>query len=51
MMQGMLNSPSHQGLNVTKAYERELPTGEVVLFGALLVLPVALLLVLSLFAG
>jgi hypothetical protein len=47
----MLQSPSHQGLNATKGYERDLPAGEVILFGALLLLPVALLLVLSLIAG
>ena len=51
MMPGMFDSPSHQGLNTTRGYEREVPNSEVALFGVLLVLPVVLLLVLSLVAG
>ena len=47
----MLHLPSHNGLNTTRGYDREVPTGEVVLFGLLLLLPLALLLILSLFAG
>ena len=51
MMLRMVHSPSHQGLDVTRGYEREIPTKEVALFGALLLLPIALLLVLTLVAG
>jgi hypothetical protein len=51
MMLGMLHSPSHQSLNSTRGYEREVSSREVALFGALLVLPVALLVILSLVSG
>jgi hypothetical protein len=51
MMLRMIRSPSHQGLDATRGYEREMPTKEVALFGALLLLPIALLLVLTLVAG
>lgn len=51
MMLRMLHSPSHQSLDSTRGYEREIPTREVALFGALLLLPIALLLVLSLATG
>jgi hypothetical protein len=51
MIRRMIQSPSHQSLDVTRGYEREIPTKEVALFGALLLLPIALLLVLTLVAG
>jgi hypothetical protein len=41
----MIHSPSHQGINTTRGYDREVPTKEVALFMALLVLPIALLLI------
>jgi hypothetical protein len=47
----MAHSPSHQSLDATRGYEREIPTKEVALFGALLLLPIVLLLVLTLVAG
>ena len=51
MMRRMFQIPSHQGLNTTRGSEREVPNGEVALFGVLLLLPVVLLLILSLVAG
>jgi hypothetical protein len=51
MMPRMFHFPSNEGLNRTRGYEREVPTGEAALFGVLLVLPVVLLLILSLVAG
>jgi len=51
MMLRMVHLPSHQSLDATRGYEREIPTKEVALFGALLLLPIALLLVLTLLAG
>jgi len=42
---------THHRLDRARGYERELPTGEVALFGALLLLPIVLLLVLALLAG
>jgi hypothetical protein len=47
----MIHSPSHRSLEATRGYEREIPTKEVALFGALLLLPIALLLLLTLVAG
>jgi hypothetical protein len=44
MMVGMNQSPSHQ-IDPTRGYEREVPTKEAALFMALLVLPIALLLI------
>jgi hypothetical protein len=44
-MLGMVHAPSHQSLEATRGYEREIPTKEVALFGALLLLPFALLLI------
>jgi hypothetical protein len=51
MMLRMIQSSSHQSLDATRGYEREMPTKEVALFGALLLLPIALFLVLALLAG
>ena len=51
MMPRMFHFPSNEGLNRTRGYERDVPTGETALFGVLLVLPVVLLLILSLVAG
>jgi hypothetical protein len=47
----MIQSSSHQSFDTARGYEREIPTKEVALFGALLLLPIALLLLLTLVAG
>ena len=51
MMSRMVHSSFQQSLDATRGYERDMPTREVALFGALLLLPIALLLVLTLVAG
>lgn len=51
MMLGMIRSSSRQSFDAARGYEREIPTKEVALFGALLLLPIALLLVLTLLGG
>jgi hypothetical protein len=49
MMRRMAHSSSHD-FDTAKGYEREISSREVALFGALLLLPVALLLILSVVA-
>jgi len=51
MISRMIQSSSHRSLDTTRAYEREIPTKEAALFGALLLLPIALLLLLTLLGG
>ena len=51
MMPRMIQSSSHRSFDSARSYEREMPTREVALFGALLLLPIALLLVLTLLGG
>ena len=46
----MLDSRSQRGVTA-RGYEREMSTKEVALFGTLLLLPIALLLLLTLIAG
>jgi hypothetical protein len=45
------HTPTRHGLNTTRGYDREVPSREVALFLALLVLPFAFLLAPSLFAS
>jgi hypothetical protein len=47
----MDHSPSHQSIGRTIGHEREVSRREAALFGALLVLPVLLLVIFSLVAG
>ena len=49
MMRRMAHSSSHD-FDTAKGYEREISSREVALFGALLLLPVVLLLILSVVA-
>jgi hypothetical protein len=51
MMLGMIHSPGHRQLDTARGYEREVPAGEAILFGTLLGLPVALLLLVALLGG